>query len=64
MLIFNISLLDLIKFPYFLDTPKRKVWGEKRSKDMVILQIILIFTFTCPKTFTWGHVSVFDKYLY
>jgi hypothetical protein len=60
MLNFNISLLDLIKFPYFLDTPKRKVWGERRPKDMVTLQIILIFTLTltCPKTFTQGHVSV------
>ncbi len=29
------------------------------------LQIILVFTLTCPKTFTRGHhVSVFDKYLH
>jgi hypothetical protein len=25
---------------------------------MVTLQIILVFTLTLPKTFTWGHVSV------
>ncbi len=28
------------------------------------LQIILVFTLTHPKTFTQGHVSVFDKYLH
>jgi len=32
----------------------------------VTLQIILVFThtFTRPKTFTHGHVSLFDKYLH
>jgi len=45
-------------FPYFLDTPKRRVWGEQRPKDKVTLQIILVFTLTLPKTFTRGHVSV------
>jgi hypothetical protein len=63
MLIFSISFPDLIKFPYLMDTPERKVWGERRPKDKATLQIILVFTVTCPKTFTWGHVSVFDKYL-
>jgi hypothetical protein len=40
--------------------------GERRPKDKVTLQIILVFThtFTRPKTFTQGHVSVFDKYLH
>jgi hypothetical protein len=49
-----------------MDTHERKVWGERRPKDMVTLQIILVFTLTltCPKTFTHGHVSVFDKYLH
>jgi len=49
-----------------MDTHERKVWGERRPKDMVTLQIILVFTLTltCPKTFTRGHVSVFDKYLH
>ncbi len=47
-----------------MDTPQRRVWGERRSKDRVTLQIILIFAVTHPKTFTWGHVSVFDKYLH
>jgi hypothetical protein len=26
MLIFSISFPDLIKFPYFMDTPERRVW--------------------------------------
>ncbi len=47
-----------------MDTPQRRVWGEGRPKDRVTLQIILVFTLTHPKTFTWGHVSVFDKYLH
>jgi hypothetical protein len=41
-----------------MDTPKRRVWGERRPNDKVILQIILVFTLTCPKTFTHGCVSV------
>ncbi len=52
MLIFSISFSDLIKFPYFMDTPERRVWGESRPKDRVTLQIILVFTLTCIKTFT------------
>jgi hypothetical protein len=37
-----------------MDTPKRRVWGERRPKDKVILQIILVFTLTLtrPKSFT------------
>jgi hypothetical protein len=52
MLIFSISFPDLIRFLYFMDTPERRVWGERRPKDRVTLQIILVFTLTCPKTFT------------
>jgi len=33
------------KFHYFMDTPERRVWGERRRKDMT-LQIILILTLT------------------
>jgi len=47
-----------------MDTLERRVWDEKRPKDKVTLQIILIFTLRCPKTFSWGHVSVYDKYLH
>jgi hypothetical protein len=64
MLIFSISFSDLIKFPYFVDTHVTRVWGERRRKDRVTLQIILAFTLTCPKTFTQDPVSVFDKYLH
>jgi hypothetical protein len=32
------------KFLYFMDTPERRVWGERRRKDRVTLQIILIFS--------------------
>jgi hypothetical protein len=52
------------KFHYFTDTPERKVWGERRPKDRVNLQIILVFTLTHLKTFTQGRVSVCDKYLH
>jgi hypothetical protein len=54
MLIFSISFPDLIKFPYF--TPERRVWGERRPKDRVTLQIILVFILTLApsKTFTQG----------
>ncbi len=51
------------KFPYFMDTPGRRVWGERRPKDRVTLQIILVFTLIHPKTFTLGRVNVCDKYL-
>ncbi len=47
-----------------MDTPERRVWGERRPKDKVTLQIILVFTLTRFKTFTWGCVSVFDKYFH
>jgi hypothetical protein len=64
MLIFSISFPNLIKFSDFMDTPERRVWGERRPRDKVTLQIILVFTFIHPKTFTRGHASVFDKYLH
>jgi len=35
-----------------MDIPERRVWGERRPKDRVTLQIILVFTLTHPKTFT------------
>jgi len=49
MLIFSISFSDFMKFPYFMDTPERRVWGARRPKYRVTLQIILVFTFTRPK---------------
>jgi hypothetical protein len=61
MLLFSISFPDLIS--YFMDTPERRVSGERRPKDRMTLQIILVFTLTPPKTFTRGRVSLFDKYL-
>jgi hypothetical protein len=64
MLIFSISFPELKKFPYFMDTPERRVWGKRRPKGRVTLQIILVLTLTCLKTFTWGPVSVFHKYLH
>jgi len=46
MLSFNISYLDLIKFPYFVDTTKRgdNGWKEaqRQGEDKVTLQIILL----------------------
>jgi hypothetical protein len=44
MLLFSISFPDLIS--YFMDTPERRVWGERRPKDRVTLQIIFVFTLT------------------
>jgi len=54
MLILSISFPDLVKFPYFMDTLERRVWNERRHKDRVTLQIILVFTvtLTLPKTLT------------
>ncbi len=46
-----------------MDTPERRVWGERRPKDRVTLQIILVFTLTRPNTFTWDRVSV-KNYIY
>jgi hypothetical protein len=51
------------KFPYFMDTPERRDWGERRPKGRVTSQIILVFTLTRPKTLTRGRVSV-NKYIY
>ncbi len=55
-----------MKFPYFMDILERRVWGERRPKNKVTLQIILVFTLTlkCPKTFTQGRVSVIYIYIY
>ncbi len=52
------------RFHYFMDTPERRVGGERRPKDRVTLQIILVFTLTLPKTIKGGRVSVYDKYLH
>jgi hypothetical protein len=52
MLIFSISFPELKKTPYFMDIPERRVWGERRPKGRVTLQIILVFTLTCFKTCT------------
>jgi len=38
--------------------------GERRPKERVNLQIILVLTFTLLKTCTQAHVNVFDKYLH
>jgi hypothetical protein len=59
MLVFSISFQDLMKFPYFMDTPERRVWGERRAKDKVTLQIILVFTLTCPQNIYMGPCKVY-----
>jgi hypothetical protein len=66
----NVELQHFIpkfnKISLLYGCPQIRVWGERRPKDKVTLQIILIFTLTLthPKTFTYGCVSVFDKYLH
>jgi len=47
-----------------MDTPVSRVWGERRHKDRMTLQIILAFTLTCPKTFTQDRVSVKVIYIH
>jgi hypothetical protein len=47
-----------------MDTPERRVWGERRPKDRVTLQIVLILTLTRSKTFPGDYISVLDKYLH
>ncbi len=44
--------------------PWKKGLGERRPKDRVTLQIILLFTPTRLRNIYTGHVSVFDKYLH
>jgi len=46
-----------------MDTPWKKGLGERRLKERVMLQIILVFTLTHPKTFTRACVSV-KYYIY
>jgi hypothetical protein len=31
-----------------MDTPERRVWGERRPKDRVTLQIVLVFMLYRP----------------
>jgi len=49
-----------------MDTPERRIWGERRPRDRVTSQIILVFplTLACFRTFTQDRVSVFGKYLH
>jgi hypothetical protein len=39
-----------------MDIPERRVWDERKPKDRLSLQIILVFTLTCPKPFTGAAV--------
>jgi hypothetical protein len=39
-----------------MDTPEKRVWGERRPKDTVTSQIIFVFTLTHLKTFTWQNL--------
>ncbi len=48
-MIFSILFPDSINFHYFMDTTERRVWGERRHKDRVTLQIILVFILTRPQ---------------
>jgi hypothetical protein len=46
-----------------MDRLNERFDGEKRPKDKVTLWVTLVYTltFTCPKTFTLGHVNVSKK---
>jgi hypothetical protein len=58
MLIFSISFPDLIKFPNFMNAPERRVWGERRPKDMMTLQIILVFTLALTFPHSKNHPTL------
>ncbi len=45
-----------------MDTLERRVWGEKKPKYRVTLQIILVFTLTQPCLDLLGRVSVFGNF--
>jgi hypothetical protein len=47
-----------------MDTIEIRVWGGRRPKNRVTLQIILLFAITHFKILTKGRVSVFEKYLH
>jgi len=47
-----------------MDTPERRVWGERRPKNRVTLQNIIVFTRTRPNTITRGRVNVLYIYIY
>jgi len=54
ILIFSISFPDLIKISLLYGYPLKKGSGERRLKDRVTLQIILVFTLTPPQNIYWG----------
>jgi len=65
MLIFSISFPHLVNFLALWIPPERRVWDEGRPKNRVeFTNNSSIYTYTPQITFTQGHVSVFDKYLY
>jgi hypothetical protein len=67
MLIFSISFPDLNKFPYFMDTPERKVLGERRPRDRVgdftNTFSIYIYTYMSQNIFT-GAILVYLTNIY
>ncbi len=52
------------KISLLLWVPLRKGFGGERLPKDDDLQIILVLRHTHPRTFTQGHVNVFDKYLH
>jgi len=46
-----------------MDTLERRVWGEKKPKYRVTLQIILVFTLTRPRLDLFGACKCIWKYL-
>jgi hypothetical protein len=63
MLIFSISFPDFMKFPYFMDTPERRVWGCKEAQiqgDFTNNFSIYIYT---PQNIYTGRVGV-KNYIY
>jgi len=44
-----------------MDTLERRIWGQKKPKYRVTLQIILVFTLTRPCLDLLGRVSVFGN---
>jgi hypothetical protein len=44
------------KKPIKIYTPEPRVWGERRPKDRVTLQIVLVFMLTHPQNIYMGAV--------
>jgi hypothetical protein len=64
LLSFSISFPDLMSFLTWWIPLKDRFGGERRPKERVTLQIILVLTLTHPKTFTPGSCKEYVTNIY